>query len=172
MRNNRPAFAIGEEPLGKIRRHDIELHLDLKRPYPSMLRRPPYPASLETRKEIEKHINELLEMDLIRKIGQNEIVEITTPVLLTWKNCKYRLCGDFRALNSYTTADRYPIPRIPHALHKLEKAKYITKMDCMKGFHQNGVKPSSMKRLRIICHMGIYEYTRILFGIKNAPAHF
>ncbi|MBW0573938.1 hypothetical protein O181_113653 [Austropuccinia psidii MF-1] len=121
-----------------------------------MLRRPPYPASLETRKEIEKHINELLDMDVIRKIGHNEIVEITTPVLITWHDGKSRLCGDFRALNNYTNADRYPIPRVPHALDKLAKAKYITKMDCMKGFHRNGVKPNSMKLLRVICHMGIY----------------
>ncbi|MBW0473469.1 hypothetical protein O181_013184 [Austropuccinia psidii MF-1] len=75
-------------------------------------------------------------------------------------------------MNNYTKADRYPIPRIPHALDKLAKSKYITKMDCMKGFHQNGVEPNSMKLLRIICHMGIYEYTRMPFGIKNAPTHF
>ncbi|MBW0470318.1 hypothetical protein O181_010033 [Austropuccinia psidii MF-1] len=172
LRKNRPAFAIGEEPLGKIRGHDIELYLDVERPYPTMLRRPPYPESMETRKEIEKHINELLDMDVIRKIGHNEIVEITTPVLITWNDGKSRMCGDFRALNNYTKADRYPIPRIPHALDKLAKAKYITKMDCMKGFHQNRVKPKSMKLLRMICHMGIYEYTRMPFGIKNAPAHF
>ncbi|MBW0538520.1 hypothetical protein O181_078235 [Austropuccinia psidii MF-1] len=172
LRKNRPPFAIGEEQLGKIKGHDIELYLDVERPYPPMLRRPPYPASLETRKEIEKHINELFDIDVIRKIGHNEIVELTTPVLITWHDGKSRLCGDFRALNNYTKADRYPIPRIPHALNKLEKAKYITKMDCMKGFHQNGVKPNSMKLLRIICHMGIYEYTRMPFCIKNAPADF
>ncbi|MBW0581548.1 hypothetical protein O181_121263 [Austropuccinia psidii MF-1] len=137
-----------------------------------MVRRPPYPASLETRKEIEKHINELLDTDVIRKIGNNEIVEITTPVLITWNDGKSRLCGDLRPLNNYTKADRYPIPRIPHALDKLAKAKYITKMNCMKCFHQHGVKPNSMKLLRIICHMSIYEYTRMPFGIKNAPAHF
>ncbi|MBW0527343.1 hypothetical protein O181_067058 [Austropuccinia psidii MF-1] len=45
-------------------------------------------------------------------------------------------------------------------------------MDYMKGFHQNGVEPNSMKLLRIICHMGIYQYTRMPFEIKNAPAHF
>ncbi|MBW0523702.1 hypothetical protein O181_063417 [Austropuccinia psidii MF-1] len=80
LRKKRPAFAIGEEPLGKIKGHDIELYLDVERTYPPMLRRPPYPAILETRKEIEKHINEILDMDVIWKIGHKEIVEITTPV--------------------------------------------------------------------------------------------
>ncbi|MBW0534807.1 hypothetical protein O181_074522 [Austropuccinia psidii MF-1] len=129
LRKNRAEFAIGEEPLGKIRGHDIELHLDVERPYSSMLRRPPYQASLETRREIEKHINEVLDMDFIRKIGHNEVVEITTPGLITLHDGKSRLCGDSRALNNYKKADRYPIPRISHALDKLAKAKYITKMD-------------------------------------------
>ncbi|MBW0490858.1 hypothetical protein O181_030573 [Austropuccinia psidii MF-1] len=172
LRKNRPAFSIGEEPLGKIRGHDIELHLDVQKPYPPMLRRPPYPESQENWKEIEKHVNKLLDMDVIRNIGHNEIVEVTTPVLITWNDDKSRLFGDFRELNNYTKADRYPIPRIPHSLEKLEKAKYITKMDFMKGFHQNVVNPNYMELLRIICHMGIYEYTKMPFGIKNAPTHF
>ncbi|MBW0585001.1 hypothetical protein O181_124716, partial [Austropuccinia psidii MF-1] len=140
LRKNRPAFEIGEERLGKIKGHDIELYLDVEKPYP---------ASLETRREIEKHINELLDMVVIRKIGDNEIVEITTPALITSHDGKSRLCGDCRDLHNYTKADRYPIPRIPHALDKLAKAKYITKMDCMKGFHPNRVRPTSIKSLRI-----------------------
>ncbi|MBW0464733.1 hypothetical protein O181_004448 [Austropuccinia psidii MF-1] len=111
-------------------------------------------------------------MDDIKKIGHNEIVESTTPVFITWYDGKSMVCGDFRALNNYTKAYRNPTPRIPHALDILAKAKYITKMYCMKGFHQNVVKKSSMKLSRIIFHMGIYEYTRWPFGIKNAPDHF
>ncbi|MBW0567204.1 hypothetical protein O181_106919 [Austropuccinia psidii MF-1] len=107
-----------------------------------------------------------------QEVRTQEIVVITTPVLMTWHDGKSRLCGDFRAPNNYTKADRYPIPWIAHALDKLAKAKYITKMDCMKGFHQNGVKPNSMELLIITCHMGISEYTRMPFGIQNAPAHF
>ncbi|MBW0540764.1 hypothetical protein O181_080479 [Austropuccinia psidii MF-1] len=172
LRKNIPAFAIGEDPLVKIRGHNIELYLDVERPYPPKRRRPPHPEILEARKEVKKHINELLDMDVIRKIGHNEIVKITTLVLITWHDGKSMLCEDFRALNNYTKADRYPIPRIPHALDELAKAKYITIMDWMKGFHWDGVKPNSMRLLRIICHMGIYEYTRMPFGIKNATAHF
>ncbi|MBW0497916.1 hypothetical protein O181_037631 [Austropuccinia psidii MF-1] len=106
LKKNRPEFAIGEEPLGKIRGHDIKLYIDVERPYPLILRISPYPASLETRKEIDKYINELLEMDVIRKMGQNEIVEIATPVLITCHDGKYRLCGYFRALNNYTKSER------------------------------------------------------------------
>ncbi|MBW0561801.1 hypothetical protein O181_101516 [Austropuccinia psidii MF-1] len=57
LRKNRQAFAIGEEPLGKIRGHGIEVYLDIERPYPHMFRTPPYPESLETRKEIEQQIS-------------------------------------------------------------------------------------------------------------------
>ncbi|MBW0533554.1 hypothetical protein O181_073269 [Austropuccinia psidii MF-1] len=57
LRKNRPAFSIWKKPLGKIGRHDIELYLDVKRPYQHMLRRPPYPERLENRREIENHIN-------------------------------------------------------------------------------------------------------------------
>ncbi|MBW0472068.1 hypothetical protein O181_011783 [Austropuccinia psidii MF-1] len=78
LRKNRPAFAIGEDQLCKMKGHDLELYLDVETPYPPMLRRSPYRASLETRKEIEKHINGHLDMDVIRKIGHHEIVEITS----------------------------------------------------------------------------------------------
>ncbi|MBW0534794.1 hypothetical protein O181_074509 [Austropuccinia psidii MF-1] len=71
LRKDKPAFAICEEPLGKIIGHNIELYLDVERPYPPMLRRPPYLARLETRKKIERHINKLLDMNIIRKIGHN-----------------------------------------------------------------------------------------------------
>ncbi|MBW0505957.1 hypothetical protein O181_045672 [Austropuccinia psidii MF-1] len=45
-------------------------------------------------------------MDVIRNIGHNKIVELTTPVLITWHDGKSRLCRDVRALNNYTKADR------------------------------------------------------------------
>ncbi|MBW0502276.1 hypothetical protein O181_041991 [Austropuccinia psidii MF-1] len=39
LRQNIPAFSMGEEPLGKIRGHDIELYLDVERLDPPILKK-------------------------------------------------------------------------------------------------------------------------------------
>ncbi|MBW0543048.1 hypothetical protein O181_082763 [Austropuccinia psidii MF-1] len=82
------------------------------------------------------------------------------------------MVGDFRELNTYTAPDRYTIPRIQETLTQLPRAKYITSMDALKGFHQNVLTPKNKKVLRIMTHCGIYEHLRIPFGIKNAPSHY
>ncbi|MBW0550153.1 hypothetical protein O181_089868 [Austropuccinia psidii MF-1] len=82
------------------------------------------------------------------------------------------MVGDFQALNTYTVPDRYPIPRIQETLTQFSKAKYITSMDVLTGFHQTVLMPKDKKLLRIITHCGIYWYLRMPFGIKNAPSHY
>ncbi|MBW0583871.1 hypothetical protein O181_123586, partial [Austropuccinia psidii MF-1] len=104
------AFAADNEPLGAIKGHEVDITLDIDRPYPSVPRRPSYPASPRAREALEKHIQELILLGVLRKVGHNEEVEVTTPVIISWKNDKSRMVGDFRALNTYTVPDRYPIP--------------------------------------------------------------
>ncbi|MBW0517797.1 hypothetical protein O181_057512 [Austropuccinia psidii MF-1] len=82
------------------------------------------------------------------------------------------MVGGFRALNTYTVPDRYPIPRIQETLTQMSRAKYITSMDALKGFHHNVLTHKAKKLLRIITHCGIYEYLRMPFGIKNATSHY
>ncbi|MBW0588092.1 hypothetical protein O181_127807 [Austropuccinia psidii MF-1] len=117
-------------------------------------------------------MRELLDLGVIRKVGHNVEVEITTPVIVAWHNGKSRMVGDFRALNTYTVPDRYPIPKIQIALTQISQEVYITTMDALKGFHQSLVTPRARKYLRIIVNCGVYEYLRMSFGIKNAPSHF
>ncbi|MBW0529763.1 hypothetical protein O181_069478 [Austropuccinia psidii MF-1] len=166
------AFASDDEQLGAIKGHYVDITLTIDRPYPPVLGRPAYPASPRAREALEKHIQELIQLGVLRKVGHNEEVEVTTPVIIAWHNHKLRMVGDFRALNTYTVPDRYPIARIQETLTQLSKAKYITSMDALIGFHQNVLMPKAEKLLRIITHCGIYEYLRMPFGIKNAPSHY
>ncbi|MBW0520125.1 hypothetical protein O181_059840 [Austropuccinia psidii MF-1] len=160
-----------KEPLGAIFGNDADIILNIERPYPPLLRRPAYPASPQSREDLETHIKELLDLGLIRKDGHNEEVETTTPVIVAWQNGKSRMAGDFRALNTYTVLDRYQIPKIQIALTHISQAVYIATIDALEGFHQN-LAPRSRKYLRIIVHCGVYEYLRMPFGSKNAPSHF
>ncbi|MBW0587019.1 hypothetical protein O181_126734 [Austropuccinia psidii MF-1] len=82
------------------------------------------------------------------------------------------MVGEFRALNTYTIPERYPIPRIHETFTKLSQAKFITAIDALKGFHQNVLTENAKKLLRIIVHCGILEYLRMPFGRKNAPSHY
>ncbi|MBW0546620.1 hypothetical protein O181_086335 [Austropuccinia psidii MF-1] len=170
--DHREAFASDKEPLGVIIGHEVDIILNIERTYPPLLRRPACPASPKSREALEIHIKELLDLDVIRKVGNNEQGKVTTPVIVAWHNGKSRMVGDFRALNTYTVPDRYLMPKIQISLTQISQAVYITTMDSLKGFHQNVVTPRSRKYLRIIFHCGVYEYLRMPFGIKNVPSHF
>ncbi|MBW0505625.1 hypothetical protein O181_045340 [Austropuccinia psidii MF-1] len=166
------AFSSYIEPLGAIKGHGADITLNIDRPYPPVLRRPAYSVIPRAREALEKHFQELIQLGVLRKVGHNEEVEVTTPVIIPLNNDKLRMVGDFRALNTHTVPDRYPIPRIQETLTQLSKSKYITSMDALKGFHQNVLIPKTKKLLIIITHCGIYDYLRIPFGIKNASSHY
>ncbi|MBW0573361.1 hypothetical protein O181_113076 [Austropuccinia psidii MF-1] len=113
-----------------------------------------------------------MDLEVLRKLGHNEQVEVNKPVIITWHNENSRMVGDFRALNTYTIPDRYPIPRIHEPLTQSPQAKFITAINYLKCFHKNGFTENAKKLLRIIFNCEIYEYLRIPFGIKNAPSHY
>ncbi|MBW0546623.1 hypothetical protein O181_086338 [Austropuccinia psidii MF-1] len=139
------AFAPDKEPLGAIIGHEVDIILNVEKPYPPLLRRPAYPASPRDRESLEAHIKELMNPGVLRKVGHNEQVEVTTPVIITWHNGKPRIAGGFRSLNTYTIPDRYSIPRIHETLTQLSRAKFITAIDSLKGFHQNFLTENAKK---------------------------
>ncbi|MBW0539566.1 hypothetical protein O181_079281 [Austropuccinia psidii MF-1] len=166
------AFASDNKPLGIIKGHEVDITLNIDIPYPPVLRKPAHPTSPRAGEAFEKHIEELIQLGVLRKVGHNEEVEVTKPVIVAWNNNKSRMVGDFRALNNCTVSDRYLIPRNQETLTQLSKAKYITSMDQLKGFNQNVLMPKTRKLLTVITQCGIYEYLRMPFDIKNAPSHY
>ncbi|MBW0513264.1 hypothetical protein O181_052979 [Austropuccinia psidii MF-1] len=154
--DHKESFASDKEPLEAIVGHEVEIIFNIERPYPPLLRRPAYPESPKSREALEIHIKELLELCVIRNFGHNEEAEITTPVIVAWHNGKFRISGDFRALNTGTVPERYPIPKFQMALTQISQEVYISTMDALQGLNQNVGTPRAIKYLIIIVHCGVH----------------
>ncbi|MBW0510950.1 hypothetical protein O181_050665 [Austropuccinia psidii MF-1] len=117
------AFASDNEPLGAIRGNEVHITLNIDRPYPPFVGRPADSAIPRGRKALEKHIQGLIQLGVLREVCHNEEVEVTTPIIIAWLNDKSRMVGNSRTLNTYTVPNRYPTPRIQEAFTQLSKAK-------------------------------------------------
>ena len=79
---------------------------------------------------------------------------------------------DYRKLNAKSIDDKFPIPNLTEVLDKLWKNIYFTTLDLTSGFHQIGMEKESIPKTAFYTYRGHYEFNRMPFGLKNAPATF
>lgn len=83
-----------------------------------------------------------------------------------------RPVGDYRRLNSVTEFDSYPIPHLHDFAQSLHGKKIFSKLDIFKAFHQIPIAESDIPKTAVTTPWGLYEYTRLCFGLMNAPQTF
>lgn len=132
----------------------------------------PYPASLKS--EVENQVKKLLNDGIIRPSRS----PFNSPVWIVPKkpdsagNKQYRMVIDYRKLNSITIADRYPIPEISEVISQLGSSNFFSVIDLKSGFHQIPLKETDIEKTAFSINNGKYEFTRLPFGLKNAPSIF
>ena len=83
-----------------------------------------------------------------------------------------RLCVDFRRINQITRQMPFYMPRVEEVLEGVGKASFISKLDLCKGYYQVEMEIQDIPKTAFICHRGKFEFLRMPFGVKNAPAAF
>ncbi|KAF9763133.1 Retrovirus-related Pol polyprotein from transposon opus [Nosema granulosis] len=88
------------------------------------------------------------------------------------KNGEYRLCIDYRRLNSVTVKDAYPMPRVDEILESMGGAVIFSKLDALSGYHQIKMREEDIEKTAFACREGLFEFLRMPFGLSNGLATF
>ena len=158
-------FSQGDHDVGcaGVTQHRIELHDNT--PIRQKPRRFPQPIS----DEIERQCQELVGLNIL-DYSKSPWSSPVVPVKK--KDGSIRLCIDYRELNKVTKADRFPIPSMSELVFGLHGMRYFSTLDLVKGYYQVPLHPDSAECTAFSTSRNHYQFNRLSFGLRNAPAAF
>ena len=129
----------------------------------------PYNTPASLRHSVDLEIDWLLEKGYIQPFSS----PWASPMVTVRKaDGSARLCVDFRKINDLTRQTLFYMPRVEEVLEGVGQATHIPKLDLSKGYYQVQLTDRSIPKTAFTTHRGTFEFTRMPFGVKNAPAAF
>ncbi|CAA6672048.1 unnamed protein product [Spirodela intermedia] len=101
---------------------------------------------------------------VIKKINGDEI---QTRLTTGW-----RVCIDYRKLNSVTRKDHFPLPFTNQISEKLVGKNLFFFLDGYSGYNQIYINPLDQEKTTFTCPFGTFAFKCMHFGLCNAPATF
>ena len=165
LKNNLDVFASSDLELGKT--NVTKMTIDTGEHAP--IKQRPYKIPYAQREQIEKQIGDMLTNNIVRPS--------TSPwssplVIVPKKDGTKRMCVDFRKINNVTVKNSYPLPDITDILSSLKDAKIFSSLDLRSGYWQIEMEEKDKGKTAFICHMGLFEFNVMPFGLCDAPPVF
>uniref|UniRef100_A0AAY5KLN0 ribonuclease H n=1 Tax=Esox lucius TaxID=8010 RepID=A0AAY5KLN0_ESOLU len=133
------------------------------------IRQHPYRVNARKREILKGEVEYLLKNDMAKPSK----CSWSSPCILVPKpDGTSRLCTDYRRVNSVTVPDSFPLPQMEDCVDRIGSAKYVSKLDLLKGYWQVPLTPRASDISAFVTPDNFVQYTVMPFGMCNAPATF
>ena len=133
------------------------------------IRQAPHHVPFSLRPKIEQMVEQMLKAEVIE---ESDSPWASPVVLVKKKDGGVRFCVDYRALNTVTKKDVFPMPRIDDMLNQLGGKQIFSTLDAKTGYWQIRMGPTSQQKTAFTTHTGLYEFRVMPFGVCNGPVTF
>ena len=119
----------------------------------------------------EKHLaakaeaEKLISADFIREARYTTC--LANVVMVTKPNGNWRMCVDYRNLNSACPKDSYPLPNIDRLVDGATDHKILSFLDAYPGYNQISMHPKDKEKTTFVTADVNYYYEVMPFGLKN-----
>ena len=127
----------------------------------------PYTVPIHYRDKVEKEINKLLKLDIIRPSQSNYI----SPMLVVpKKKDDIRLVLDGRKLNEKLMDDYQSPPSVDEILLRCTKKPFLSSLDLTSSYWPIGFSEESKQYTAFMILNRVFEFNVSAFGIKTSSA--
>jgi hypothetical protein len=107
-----------------------------------------------------------------KKFGVTVVKNEYNELIPTRVTTGWRVCIDYRKLNSVTRKDHFPLPFMDQILERVARHEYYCFLDGYSGYNQIEIALEDQEKTTFTCPFGTFAYRRMPFGLCNALATF
>ncbi|XP_055527484.1 uncharacterized protein K02A2.6-like [Wyeomyia smithii] len=123
------------------------------------------------RSTVEQEIDCMVNSGILTKVNHSAWATPVVPVIKSFG--RVRLCGDYKVtVNKHLNIDEHPLPIIDELFANMAGGQKFSKLDLAQAYLQMEVRPEDREILTLNTHLGLYQPSRLMYGVASALAIF
>ena len=119
---------------------------------------------------LSQQVKNWLDQGVIEPVPMHPL--INNLVFVAKHDGRTRVCVDCTPANKVTEDFTWPLPRIQDMRHRIKRATWFSRIDLKDAFFRISIPKESRFLTSFVCKGTSYQFKRMPFGLKTAPAVF